>query len=135
MKHIATLAVAALAMALPAQAATVDDFVGKWGLASYFVDKDAAQTELAARAQCHTPYVIAKGPGGGVMLHLPDETHTSEMQVKTSFSASYIGPKGEAGGPMDREILRSDKQSLVLKWIDPAVGKRYGIMVFVRCGP
>ena len=118
-----------------ARAATVSDLVGKWGLASYFIDADAAQTEVAAHAQCQAPYIIAKGPTGGVMLHLPDATRTSEMQIKSGLAASFVGPKGETGGLNDREILRADHRTLVLKWLDPSVAKRYGIMVFVRCGP
>ena len=110
------------------------DLVGKWGLASYFEDKDAAPTEAAAHAQCHAPYFIARGKAGGVMLHLPDERKTSEMQVKTALAKSYIGPPGEAGGKDDREVLRFDGRTLVLRWLDASVARRYGTMVFVRCG-
>jgi hypothetical protein len=130
--------VAAFAMALAAAdialALTSGDLVGKWGLASYFEDKDAAATEASARAQCHAPYVIAPGRAGGVMLHLPDESKTSEMQIKSALGALYLGPAGEVGGKNDREVLRFDGRVLVLKWLDVSVARRYGTMVFARCG-
>lgn len=127
---------AAIFIAAPgiAHALAPGELTGKWGLASYFDAKDAVATETAARAQCHAPYTIAAGPKGGVMLHLPDAPKTSEMQVKTSPGATWIGPAGAAGGANDREVLRYDGRSLTLKWVDASVGRRYGIMVFVRCG-
>ena len=118
----------------PALALEAADLVGKWGLAAYFDEKDAAATEKSAKAQCNAPYTIARGPTGGIMLHLPDATKTSEMVIKSSLSTSYIGPAGPAGGRTDREILRADARTLVLKWLDPADARRYGTMVFARCG-
>ena len=135
MRTVAALFAAATLLA-PGVAAALEasELVGKWGLAAYFEDKDAAPTEAAAHAQCHAPYVIARGRSGGVMLHLPDERKTTEMQVKTSLGATYVGPPGEAGGKNDREVLRFDGRTLVLKWLDASVARRYGAMVFVRCG-
>ena len=130
----AIMALAIIAAPGAALAFEAGELVGKWGLAAYFEDKDAGQTEAAAHAQCHAPYVIARGRTGGVMLHLPDERKTTEMQVKASLGTVYIGPPGEAGGKADRQVLRFDGRTLVLKWLDPEVAHRYGIMVFVRCG-
>src|SRR6187399_2230110 len=45
-----------------------EEFVGRWGYTSYQKEADRARTETAARGQCRQPYVIARGPGGGVMM-------------------------------------------------------------------
>ena len=134
MKCLPLLAAIALAAPSLAYALTAAELTGRWGLAAYFDGKNAARTEAAARAQCHAPYVIAAWPAGGVLLHLPDAPKTSEMQIKTTPGATWIGPAGAAGGANDREVLRFDGRSLTLKWVDASVGRRYGIMVFVRCG-
>lgn len=119
---------------VPALAFDAGELAGKWGLAAYFQDKDAGGIEASARAQCNAPYIIAKGPKGGAMLHLPDAARTSEMVVKSSMATSYIGPEGPADMRTDREIVRYDGKTLVLKWLDPMDARRYGTMVFVRCG-
>ena len=117
---------------LPAMAQTADQLVGRWGLASYFREADAAQVRAAAAGQCGAPYTIAKGPSGGVMLHSPDATKTSEHVVKQALMGkSTIGPAGD--GSKDREIVSFDGTTLVLRWLDESVANRYGTMVFVRC--
>ena len=129
-----TLAALAALAAGPARAQSVDQFVGRWGLAAYFRESDAARVRAAAAAQCGAPYIIGKGPGGGVMLHRPDESRASEHVLKSSLlGKSYIGPAGEAGGSKDREIVSFDGATLVLRWVDQSVAKRYGTMVFVKC--
>ncbi|AMJ59123.1 hypothetical protein [Bosea sp. PAMC 26642] len=134
-KATAVLIASAFALhAIPAQAQTADQLVGRWGLASYFRDAAAPQVAAAAASQCGAPYIIGKGPSGGVMLHRPDESRTSEHVVKSSLlGKSYIGPAGEAGGAKDREIVSYDGTRLVLRWVDASVAGRYGTMVFVRC--
>jgi hypothetical protein len=130
------LALAALSAcaAAPAMAQTADQLVGRWGLAAYFREADAARVRAAAAAQCGAPYIIGKGAAGGVMLHRPDESRASEHVVKPSLlGKSYIGPFGEAGGTKDREIVSFDGATLVLRWVDESVANRYGTMVFVKC--
>ena len=118
----------------PAVGQSADQLVGRWGLASYFRQSDAAQVRAAAAAQCGAPYVIAKGPSGGVMLHRPDESRTSEHAVRsTLLGKSVIGPVSDSSGAKDREIVSYDGTTLVLRWLDETVANRYGTMVFVRC--
>ena len=149
---IAGAAIAALALALggcsstqpnepaaPAAPAAVkisaDQLIGKWGLASYHKDEDRARTEKAAAAQCNKPYVIAKGDNGGVMMYLADETKPSELFVKSaSDGRTFIGPTGDAGGQLDREVVSNDNGVFVTQWVDPEVAGRYGTMVYARCG-
>ncbi len=114
-----------------------EEIIGRWGLASYQRDQDRARTETQARVQCRQPYVIAKGPTGGVMMHLPDQRAPSELRLKGSPGGkNYIGPPGEPGGSaLDREILSFDGRVLVTRYVDPDAGSRYGNMVYVRCAP
>jgi hypothetical protein len=66
---------------------SADQFVGGWGLASYHRDADRARTEKEAKAQCNRPYVIAKGPNGGLMMH------REVVQVSAdSFTIHWVDP-------------------------------------------
>src|SRR5262245_42226414 len=120
----------------PTPTVRVDDLVGRWGLASFQKPEDRARTEAQARSQCNQPYTIAKGPGGGVMMHLYDNPRIQELAIKAaSGGLNYIGPSSEpAAGPSDREIVSFDGRVLVLRWLDPEVASRYGTMIYVRCG-
>ena len=112
------------------------NIVGRWGLAAYHKPEDRVRTENAARGQCRQPYVIGKGPTGGVIMHLADEATPQELRVKGSRSGkNYIGPAGPPGGPQDREIVSFDGRVLTTKFMDPDAATRYGTMVYVRCAP
>jgi len=114
-----------------------DEFVGRWGYTSYHKESDRARTVSAAGRLCRTPYVIAKGPNGGVMMHLADEKQPSELRLKGSPEGKdYIGPDTEpGGGAKDREIISFDGRVLITRFLDPDAAKRYGNLVYVRCGP
>jgi len=113
-----------------------EEIVGRWGVASYHKDADRARTEAAARKQCGKAYTITKGPNGGVMMHLADQSAPQELRLKGSADGkSFIGPAGEAGDVQDREIVAFDGRVMILRYVDPEVGGRYGTMVYVRCGP
>jgi hypothetical protein len=123
------------APAAPQFTLTSDDLVGKWGLASYRVDTDRARTEVAAKAACSNPYVIAKGPNGGVMMYLADQSALQELFIKTGRDGGvYIGLQGPAGDPRDRHVVAYDGASMTDQWVDPDAAKRYGTMLYVRCG-
>src|SRR5207237_311081 len=88
------------------------------------------------RGQCGNPYVINRGPGGGVLMHLPDQAAPVELRTKGGPDGRrYIGPEGMAGDPLDREIVSFDGRVMVLRWNDPEVAGRYGTSVYVRCAP
>ncbi len=114
---------------------TGDMLVGNWGLASYHKDADRVRTETAARAQCNKPYVISRGPSGGVMMYLADQPQAQELVVKrASDGKTYIGPASDPpGGLLDREVVSFDNGEFVTQWVDPEVVSRYGTMVFARC--
>ena len=125
----------ALGPALP-PAFPPQDIVGRWGLAAYHKEEDRARTEAAARGQCKQPYVITLGPGGGVMMHLADQSTPTELRLRGGPGGkTYIGPSdGEVGGAQDREVVLFDGRILILRWMDPEIQGRYGTMVYVRCG-
>jgi hypothetical protein len=121
--------------AMPSKYAS-EEFVGRWGFTSYQKEADRARTINTARGLCKSPYVIAKGPGGGVMMHLADDRQPTELRLKgSSEGKNYIGPDGDAGVAQDREIVSFDGRVLVTRYVDPDAANRYGNMVYVRCAP
>src|ERR1700728_2497118 len=115
---------------------TPDQLVGKWGFAAYHKDEDRARTIKEAAAQCNRPYVITKGPTGGVMMNLADQKELSELVLKGGqHGQTYLGPQGAAaGGPDDRIVTNVDANSFTTVWVDPDNASRYGTSVYVRCG-
>jgi hypothetical protein len=112
-----------------------DQLVGKWGFAAYHRDEDRARTIKEAAAQCRQPYVIAKGPNGGVMMNLADQAQLSELVLKAGPNGqTYLGPPGDAGTADDRIVSNVDANSFTTVWVDPDNASRYGTSVYVRCG-
>jgi hypothetical protein len=113
-----------------------EDIVGRWGYSSYHREQDRARTEVAAREQCTQPYVINRSPSGGVLMLGHDSPKVEDMNIKGSAEGrTYIGPSPDPAGADDREVVNFDGRVLLLKWVDPEVAGRYGIMVLVRCPP
>jgi hypothetical protein len=132
---LAGMVLAILVPASPASAQSAEQMVGRWGLAAYFREADAAKVIAAARGFCSAPYVIARGPNGGVLLNQPDQPAKSEHVIRSSWSGKVtIGPADDSSGTKDREFVAFEPNRFVLRWLDPTVGNRYGVMVFVRCG-
>jgi hypothetical protein len=122
--------------AIVAPAISSDQLVGKWGFAAYHKDEDRARTVKEASAQCNRPYVIDKGPTGGVMMNAADQKELSELfLVGGPTGQTYLGPQGAAaGGPDDRIVTNVDANSFTTVWVDPDNSSRYGTSVYVRCG-
>src|SRR3954451_14496496 len=112
------------------------DLVGRWGLAAYHKDEDRPRTEAAARGQCRQPYNISRGPRGGVVMHLADQSQPTELSLKGGPDGkNYIGLAEEpAGGQREREIVSFDGRALTTRCLDAEVSGRYGTSVYVRCG-
>src|SRR5690242_2881554 len=112
-------------------AITVDEIVGKWGLASYRDAKDLDRTTAEARKACANPYTVTKGPGGGVMMHLADQPVASEVVLKPAADGRvFLGPQGKPADKRDRLILSYENGVMVTQWVDPDAATRYGTMVF-----
>ena len=111
-----------------------DAIVGRWGYTAYHNEADRTRIESAAKSACNQPYVITRGPTGGVMMYLADQSKPEELRLKGGpGNKTYIGPEGPPGDTRDREVLTFDGRVLVLRWLDPEVAGRYGTGVFVRC--
>lgn len=124
----------AAAAAPIAPAYSVDKLIGSWGVASYRVDKDKARTEAQARAQCKLPYVIAKGPTDGVMMHVADDTTIHELTFKGGPDGkTYLGFAGPPGDDQDREVLSLSDKMFVVRYISEEINSRYGTFIYVRC--
>jgi hypothetical protein len=120
---------------LPPPSLRVDEITGRWGYSAYHRDADRGRTEAAARAGCNQPYDIERSASGGVLMLGHDNPAKVDMTIKASYeNKTYIGPGPTPKGNDDREVLSFDGKVLVLKWVDPEVAGRYGIMVLVRCG-
>jgi len=104
-----------------------EEIVGRWGFASYHKEGDRVRTEAAAKAQCNKPYVINRGAAGGVMMHLADDAKPSELRLKGAPGGkTYVGPDGPPASPQDRQVVSFDGRVLLLRAMDPEVGRRYG---------
>ncbi|MBB3018751.1 hypothetical protein FHR70_001805 [Microvirga lupini] len=113
---------------------TRERLIGRWGIASFHVDKDRPRTEREARAQCGQPYTIAKGPTDGVMMHVADDPKLYELRLKgDSAGRTYVGFEAPPGDPQDREILSSTNDLMTMRFVDPDANRRYGTFVYVRC--
>jgi hypothetical protein len=111
-----------------------DSLVGRWGVAAYHRDSDRPRTESEARRQCSNPYVIKKGPNGGLMMHLADESQPQELVLKGSASGvTYLGLPGPAATASDREVVSVSENSFTVKWVSPENSTRYGTMIYIRC--
>jgi hypothetical protein len=118
-----------------APAISTDQLVGKWGFAAYHKDTDRARTAKEAAAQCNRPYVINKGPTGGLMMNLADQKELSELILKAGPDGqTYLGPPGPPAGPDDRIVSNVDANSFTTVWVDPDNASRYGTSVYARCG-
>lgn len=110
------------------------NIAGRWGLAAYHRDEDRERTVAQARGLCGNPYEIGLGPNGGVLMHPADDDQRAELAVKgAAGNRTFVGPPGEPGGALDREIVAYDGQVMIMRWMDPEVGARYGTIVFSRC--
>ncbi len=117
-------------------AVKAQEIIGRWGYASYHKADDRARTEAAARGQCKNPVVINAGSSGGVMMYPADSNKIEEMRMKGAAGGkTFVGPAGNAGVTADREITSFDGRVMTMRFVDPEVAGRYGIGVYVRCGP
>lgn len=113
---------------------TLDQLVGKWGVGAYHRDTERARTIPQARQACSNPYVITKGPNGGVMMHVADSADLFELKLKVGPDGrTFVGPDGPPGDLWDREILSYEGDIVTTRFSDPEVVQRYGTMIFVRC--
>jgi hypothetical protein len=121
--------IAAFALPAAAQAPRTEDLVGRWGVAAYWKAEDAAKIQAAARSACSQPYNITRGPTGGVMMFESFEGRPREMQVR---GGQIVAVSGESR--QTKDITSWTGSMLVFNYADEEAKRKYGNMVFVRCG-
>jgi hypothetical protein len=117
-----------LATATSAQAQATDDLVGRWGVAAYWNESDAANVVQQARSFCSKPYVIGKGRNGGAMMFEAFHGRPQEVRV----SGRQITPM-DGSTQTSKTISRWDGRVLVFSYDEAEAKRRYGNMVFVKC--
>jgi hypothetical protein len=131
MRMIAAVALATLACGTThAAAQSTGDLVGRWGVAAYWNESDAQRISQQARSFCNQPYTITAGRNGGAMMFEAFEGRQREFQV----SGRSIVPVGDSNARLVKDIVSWNGQVLVFRYRDEEAGRKYGNMVFARCG-
>jgi hypothetical protein len=107
-----------------------DDLVGRWGVAAYWNESDAAKVTAQAKGFCSKPYVISKGKNGGAMMFEAFEGKPKEVLVQSG----QIIPVDGSSKNTTKVIQSWNGSTLVMNYTDDEAKRRYGNMVFVRCG-
>jgi hypothetical protein len=106
-----------------------DDLVGRWGVAAYWNDSDAAKVTSQARSFCNQPYVITKGRNGGAVMFEAFEGKPSEVIVQSGQIVSLTGSTRNTS-----KVIQSwNGSTLVMNYADEEAKRKYGNMVFVKC--
>ncbi|MGL4241295.1 MAG: hypothetical protein ACRCTI_09315 [Beijerinckiaceae bacterium] len=129
MRLAITAVIVAVALPAAAQSPRTEDLVGRWGVAAYWKPEDASKIQAAARSACSQPYSITRGPGGGAMMFESFEGRPREMQVR---GGQIVAMSGE--GRQTKDISSWNGSVLVFNYVDEEAKRKYGNMVFVRCG-
>ena len=131
MIRIAAVSAALLAFALPAQAQALrtEDLIGRWGVAAYWSDSDAAKVTAQARGFCSQPYVITRGAEGSARMFEAFEGRPQDVVVQ---GGQIVAASGSARAT--KAIQSWNGSVLVFNYFDDEPKRKYGNMVFVRCG-
>jgi hypothetical protein len=121
--------VAGSALPAAAQSLKTDDLVGRWGVTAYWNEGDAARMIAQARGFCSQPYVITRGPGGGAVMFEPFDGKRREMRVSGN---QIVAADGESRST--KSISAWNGQALVFSYDEEEAKRKYGNMVFVKCG-
>ncbi len=112
-----------------AYALETGDLVGRWGVAAYFAEKDAAATRASAASACGQPYTITRGKGGNPVMYSAFTGKPVEVTVQGDKIVNADG-----GDPNNtKTIVSADGGSMLLRYVSDEATLRYGTMVFVRC--
>jgi hypothetical protein len=124
------VAMTAFCGAAIAQSPATDELVGRWGVAAYWNAADAAKVTAQARSFCSQPYVITKGPKGGAVMFEPFDGKRREYVVQ---SGQIVAADG-ADARTTKAVVSWSGQTLVFSYVEEEARRKYGNMVFVKCG-
>jgi hypothetical protein len=131
MFRIAAPWAALLALSTPVQAQSIrtEDLIGRWGVAAYWNDSDAAKITAQARGFCSQPYVISKGADGSARMFEAFEGRPQDVVIKGSQIVATNGSERAT-----KAIQSWNGSVLVFNYVNQEARRKYGNMVFVRCG-
>ncbi len=112
-----------------AQTLRTEDLIGRWGVAAYWNDSDAAKITGMARGFCSQPYVVTRGANGAARMFEAFEGRPQDVTVQGGRIVAVSGSERTA-----KAIQRWDGSTLVFNYVDEEAKRKYGNMVFVRCG-
>ena len=112
-----------------AQSIRTEDLVGRWGVAAYWNDGDAAKVTAQARSFCSQPYVISKGANGAARMFEAFEGRPQDVVIQ---GGQIVAASGSARAT--KAIQSWNGTVLVFSYVDEEPKRKYGNMVFVRCG-
>jgi hypothetical protein len=115
--------------AMAQSALRTEDLVGKWGVAAYWSEADAARTIAQAKSFCSQPYVVARGRNGGAVMFEPFDGKPREVKAEGGRIVAADGSASPA-----KTVNSWNGATLVLNYVDDEPKRKYGNMVFVRCG-
>jgi hypothetical protein len=126
---IAAAAMTTFCGAAHAQSPRTEDLVGRWGVAAYWNDADAAKVTAQARSFCNQPYVISKGANGTARMFEAFEGRPQDVTIQGN---QIVAANGSARST--KAIQSWNGSTLVFNYVDEEAKRKYGNMVFVRCG-
>ncbi len=126
---VGSLLMALAVMPAHAQSPRTEDLVGRWGVAAYWSEADAARTTAQAKSFCSQPYVISKGANGAARMF---EAFEGKPQDVTIQGNQIVAVSGSARST--KAIQSWNGSTLVFNYVDEEARRKYGNMVFVRCG-
>jgi len=131
LKRVAVLSIFACAAIAPAQAQALrtEDLIGRWGVAAYWSESDAARVAAQAKGFCGQPYVVARGAGGAARMFEAFEGRPQDVRVE---GGQIVAADGSTRST--KAVQRWDGTTLVFNYVDEEAKRKYGNMVFVRCG-
>lgn len=112
-----------------AQSLRTEDLIGRWGVAAYWSEADAAKTTAQAKGFCSKPYVVSRGANGAARMFEAFEGRPQDVTVQGNQIVAVDGSPRAA-----KAIQRWDGATLVFNYVDEEAKRKYGNMVFVRCG-
>jgi hypothetical protein len=129
LKFIVAAAAALLSASAHAQTPRTEDLIGRWGVAAYWNDADAAKVTAQARSFCSQPYVISKGTNGTARMFEAFEGKPQDVAIQGN---QIVAANGSARST--KAIQSWNGSTLVFNYVDEEARRKYGNMVFVRCG-
>jgi hypothetical protein len=107
-----------------------EELIGRWGVAAYWNDADAAKVTTQAKSFCNQPYIISKGANGGAMMFEPFDGKPKEIRIQFGQIVAADG----SGSRTTKAITSWNGSTLVFNYVDEEAKRKYGNMVFTRCG-